>query len=112
MRRRLDKARTDLVPRHLVAAAIQLKAVIAGIQLNGILLLANKEADGIESHFEFRADSNEAGPDPFFHAMPFELKRENLVIGIGLRVGSRTRLDVTLVVDIATLFAKVKLWEK
>ena len=44
--------------------------------------------------------------------MPFELKRENLIIGIGLRVGSRARLDVALVVDIAALFAKVKLWEK
>ena len=105
MRRRFDKAGSYLITSHLVAPTIQLKAVIAGIKLDSILLLANEEADGVQSHLELWAYSDEARAYCLFHPMPLELKGKNLIVGVCLGIGARTRLDIALVVDITTLFA-------
>ena len=111
MRRCLDKARANLITRHLIATTVELKAVVAGIKLDRILFLANEKADGVQGHFEFWADSDKASSNLFLNSVPLELKCKDLIIGIGFGIGSRTRLDVSLVVDIAALFAEVKLQE-
>ena len=86
MSRRFDEASPDLIPSHLVTATVELKAVVAGVKLNGILLLANEEADGVQSHLELWAYSDEACANPFLHSMPLELKRKDLIISVCLRI--------------------------
>ena len=111
MRRSFDKTRPDFIARHLITATVELERVVAGVKLNRILFLANEEADGVQSHFEFWADSDKASSNLFLNSVPLELKCKDLIISVGFGIGSRTRLNVSLVVDIATLFAEVKLQE-
>ena len=74
MRRCLNKARANLITRHLITATVELKAVVAGIKLDRILFLTNEEADGVQGHFEFWVDSDKAGSNLFLHSMSLELK--------------------------------------
>ena len=108
VRERLRITSANLVVSHRVTLDVEIKLICASVQGRFVVFLSDKEASGVESHFELGRYSQKNSTYHFLDPVPSELDCQNVVVGVRLGFVVATGFNIAAVIDVSFLLFKIK----